>query len=194
MVASDPCQQTHRLFITDKDSKLSFLIDTGADLCVFPRSFIQKKVEKTTYALSAANGSVIATYGVYEMPLNLGLRREFPWRFVIADVSRPIIGADFITHYGLLVDLQGGQLIDLETNITTRRQFFKTEQPSIKVITGNSSYHLLLVKYPDIMRPDGVTPTVKHKTRHHIMTTPGPPEADLHPISLSPRKSFSTPC
>lgn len=34
--------------------------------------------------------------------LNLGLRREFRWRFIIADVTNPIIGEHFIANYQLL--------------------------------------------------------------------------------------------
>lgn len=177
MAASDPERQARRLFITDNNSKVAHLIDTGADLCVFPRTHIRRHLQKTEYSLSAANGTVIPTYGIYEASLDLGLRRNFPWRFVIADVSRPIIGADFLTHYGLLVDLQGCQLIDRETRLTTRGRMFTSEQSTIKVITGDSPYHQLLAEYPDITRPDGRAPKIRHGTRHHILTTPGPPEA-----------------
>ncbi|GFT45275.1 hypothetical protein TNCV_2123551 [Trichonephila clavipes] len=36
-------------------------------------------------------------------PCDLGLRRVFRWPFITAAVSQPIIGADFLRHYGLLV-------------------------------------------------------------------------------------------
>lgn len=42
--------------------------------------------------------------GTQLMTLNLGLRRVFKWKFCIADVSHPILGADFLSHFGLLVD------------------------------------------------------------------------------------------
>ena len=61
--------------------------------------------KKTSYELYAANGSVISTYGHITIRLDLGLRRDFTWRFVIADVTTPILGADFFKHFGLLVDL-----------------------------------------------------------------------------------------
>ena len=47
---------------------------------------------------------VVCTYDIET--LNFGLRREFTWRFVIADVARPIIAADVLIYYGLLVDLR----------------------------------------------------------------------------------------
>ena len=46
----------------------------------------------------AANGFTINTYGVRTFELDLGLRRAFMWKFVVADVAKPIIGADFLDH------------------------------------------------------------------------------------------------
>ena len=31
--------------------------------------------------------------------------RRFTWSFLLSDVAMPIIGADFLRHFGLLVDL-----------------------------------------------------------------------------------------
>ena len=46
----------------------------------------------------AANGFTINTYGVRTFELDLGLRQAFMWKFVVADVAKPIIGADFLDH------------------------------------------------------------------------------------------------
>ncbi len=43
---------------------------------------------------------------------HLGLRRKFQWVFVEAAVQQPILGADFLKHFNLLVDLKHKQLID----------------------------------------------------------------------------------
>lgn len=56
--------------------------------------------------LFAVNGTPIKVYGQTALKLNLGLRREFIWNFVIAEVSSKIIGADFIRHFDLLIDLK----------------------------------------------------------------------------------------
>lgn len=185
MAASDPSPTTRRLFITDRESQVRYLVDTGADLCVYPRASIRGPLRKSTYELAAANGTAIYTYGTVTMALNLGLQRAFPWKFVIEDVPKAIIGADFLAHYGLLVDLHGSQLIDRESQRTARGQLRANEGLSIKVITGTSRYHQLLAKYPDITRPDGRAPVTKHTTRHHIETTPGPPVA-CKPRRLAP--------
>jgi len=105
MMAAGDGRATGRLFVTDHDTRISFLIDTGADLCVYPRKMLNGKPQRSTYELSAANGTIIYTYGTQTLTLNLGLQRVFVWRFVVADVSKPIIGADFFAFYELLVDI-----------------------------------------------------------------------------------------
>ena len=42
--------------------------------------------------------------------LNLGLQK-YSWRFIIADVTQPIIGRDFLRSHSLLVDLANERLI-----------------------------------------------------------------------------------
>jgi len=120
MATSDSGHLTRRLFVTDRETRISFLIDTGADLCVYPRKLIRGSRQKSNYELSAANGTTIYTYGTESLTLNFGLRRVFVWRFVVADVSKPIIGADFLSFYGLLVDLRNGRLVDGTTSLTVQ--------------------------------------------------------------------------
>jgi hypothetical protein len=109
---------TGRLFITDKTSKFRFLIDTGSDLCVFPRKLIPQPRSRVNYDLCVANGTTISTYGWLPLSLNLGLCREFTWRFVVADVTQSLIGADFLSHFGLLVDCRNNRLLDGVTSLS----------------------------------------------------------------------------
>ena len=97
MTASDTFPViSRRLFVRDKASGIRFLADTGADICVFPRKLTPGRLRKSDYVLSAANG-------MRTMTLNLGPRRDLCWRFLVADVSKPILGADFLSHHNLLV-------------------------------------------------------------------------------------------
>ena len=57
----------------------------------------------------------IRTYRTWSLTLNLGLRRSFSWVFIVAEVQKPIIGADFLRHFGLLVDMKQCQLSDAAT-------------------------------------------------------------------------------
>jgi hypothetical protein len=87
MTASEASPSPRRIFITDRTSQIQFLIDTGADLCVYPRSAVPDRRVKSDYVLSAANGTPINTYGTITLSLNFGLRLDFTWTFVIAEVS-----------------------------------------------------------------------------------------------------------
>jgi hypothetical protein len=75
---------TDRLFVTGKNSKRRFLIDTGSDLCVYPRKLIPQRRSRVNYDLYAADGKTIHIYGWLPLSLKLGLRREFTWRFVVS--------------------------------------------------------------------------------------------------------------
>lgn len=176
MAASD-CNPSARLFVTDRCTKLQFLVDTGSDLCVYPRTSLKEHRRKTEYQLFAANGSVIATYGWVHLNLNFGLRRDYKWKFVVADVTKPIIGVDFLSYYSLLVDIRNRRLVDTLTTISVPAGVTTSTNHHVKCITGTGPYHKLLEIYPDITRPMGSPDqgTIKHNAVHHIRTTPGPP-------------------
>jgi len=107
-MASNSSRLTRRLFVTDRNT-ISFLVDTGADLYIYPRKLLWDPRHKSDYVLSAVNGTINYTYDTEFLTLNLGLC-AFTWRFVVTDVSRPIIGTDFLSFYELLVDLWNNQL------------------------------------------------------------------------------------
>lgn len=108
--------KSHRFFLIDNSSKLKFSIDTGFNLSVFPRRLVSGWKEKSKYVLLPVNSQSIDTYGPIHLTLNLNLCRDFVWRFIIADVDTPIIGADFLNHYDLLVDIQRSCLRDKTIN------------------------------------------------------------------------------
>ncbi|GFY44027.1 uncharacterized protein TNIN_496311 [Trichonephila inaurata madagascariensis] len=138
-----------RLLVTDQLSKKQFLVDTGSDLCVFPSSSVSSET-RSKFQLKAANNSTIKTYGFLTLPLDLGLRRHFSWRFVIADVPLPVIGSDFLAHFGLLPDCKHKLLLDRITSLSVRGQSTRHSMLSIKIISGESTPydHILRVSNP----------------------------------------------
>ena len=107
-----------RLLVTDRTSKLQYLIDTGSDLSVFPHKLLPENRPSIDY-LYAANGTTIPTYGWVSKSLVLGLRRDFTWRFIVAKVELPIIGVDFLSHFNLLVDCRNNRLLDGITSLSS---------------------------------------------------------------------------
>jgi cleavage and polyadenylation specificity factor subunit 1 len=127
--------------------------------------------------LYATNGTIIPTYGWASQSFNLGLRRDFTWRFVIADVQLPIIGVDLLSHYGLLVDCRNNRLLDGVTSLSMPGLIAPPSIPSVKVIAGGMPPDSLLEEFPELTKPTGSHREVRHNTMHHIHTTPGPPVA-----------------
>lgn len=142
---------------------------------MIPASYKDKKCgELSKYRLFAANGSEIRTYGVKSLVLNLKLKRAFRWTFVIADVSQPILGADFLSHYRLLVDLSSKRLVDQVTNLNVLASLVDFHQDTVNTIDSSHPYYDILKEFPDITKPVSFKEIPTHSVCHYIETT-GPP-------------------
>ncbi|GFY13471.1 retrovirus-related Pol polyprotein from transposon 297 [Trichonephila clavipes] len=181
---AEPSKHTSRLFLLDRKSGQKFLIDSGSEICVIPPSPTMNKSPQSNFSLFAANNTKIPAYGMVRKELNLGLRRPFIWTFIIADVLSPIIGADFLKHFNLLIDLKKKRLVDVETSLFTSCVFSNIVQPSILTVDANISFKNILSEYPDLSNPSLISKSASHGTVHHIITT-GPPvtarSRRLHP-------------
>ncbi len=124
-----------RLFyVTDKVTGTRFLVDTGSEVSVIPPSHSDRAHQ---VHLTAVNDTSIPTYGKRLLTLNLGLRRSFSWVFIIANVQKPIIGADFLQHFGLLVDMRKCQLSDTATHLRVQGISTQDASPSPSVLPTN---------------------------------------------------------
>lgn len=178
LAEAEPSVETnsHRLFVVDKNSQHRFLIDTGANISVLPRP-IGAKPKSLDFQLYAANNTTIPTYGEKTITLDLNLRRPFKWTFIVAEVDKPIIGADFLKHHQLIVDLPHRRLIDAKTSLTSISAVQVSNTPTVKTIDDNQKYHAILAEFPAITR---LSPTpnaieyVQPNVEHYIETT-GPP-------------------
>ncbi|XP_020297398.1 uncharacterized protein LOC109861952 [Pseudomyrmex gracilis] len=160
----------------DRRTGAKFLVDTGLELSVLPRGWTGRQVRPASLKLYAANGTPIRTYGERRMDLNLGLRRSYVWPFIVADVSQPILGADFLSRYNLLVDMRSKRLIDGITGLKAQARLTDATVHSVSTLKRDTSTHYLLKDFIEITRPGGKK-SVKHEVRHHIVTK-RPPFAD----------------
>jgi hypothetical protein len=160
-------------------------VDTESDLCVFPRKLLPGRRERRDYTLYAANGTTIPAYGWTSRALNLGLRRDLTWRFLIADVQLPIIGVDLLSQYGLLAEYRINRLLDGVTSLSTPGLIVQPSVPSVKVIAGDTTPDSILREFPGLTRPTGNHRRIRHNTTHHIQKTPRLPVA-CRPSRLAP--------
>lgn len=138
--------------------------------------------ESEQYKLFAANGTEIKTYGVHILDLDFKLRRCFRWMFIVADVRQPIIGADFLVKYKLLIDLSGRRLIDQITNLNVIGSISNAVEPTLKTVDDSHPFYDLLQKYPDITKPYFFKENANHSVFHTIETTGPPVHARARPL------------
>lgn len=167
-------QESRRLFIRDQKSNVSFLVDTGSDVSLLPALEYHKK-HPPQLTLFAANSSTINVYGQKTLSLDLNVRREFTWTFLLANVKTPILGADFLHNFELMPDLRHKCLRDLKTKFQAAGHIKQAPLHSVKTISSHETiYHDLLKSYPALTRLPDPTQPIKHNTVHFIKTN-GPP-------------------
>ena len=161
-------------FLYDNNSRQRFLVDTGAELSVLPATSVDTRNKLPGPSLLAANGTTIKTYGTRTLFLKFAAK-TYQWRFTVAEVSRPLLGADFLRSNSLLVDLKGKRLVDAETYHSVPLTTSRTAAPRLSTIsTSSNQYDALLAEFPTITTPIFTSSSVKHKIEHFIPTK-GPP-------------------
>lgn len=162
------------LFIKDSQSGRRFLVDSGSQKSLLHPTGHEAARDGGGPQLSAANGSAIGTFGTKRTNVCFH-GRNFEWEFVVASVSVPIIGADFLCANGLLVDVANRRLIDAVTFAT-----FPCEAggvgsvPHATFSTSGDIFQSLLTEFPSLTTPAFSSAVAKHGVEHFIPTS-GPP-------------------
>ena len=181
-VANIALSHSKLLYVADKGHKCRYLIDTGAAVSVLPKSCANGISDADSLPLVAANKITIHTYGTCKCVVDVGLKREYPWTLIVADVQQPIIGADFLIHYNLLVDLRSRCLRDMRTGLAIASSLSSIKPLSLnRVDTVQNEYTKLLGQFPELTRPTTKGETVKHGITHKIVTKG-------HPVFARPRR------
>src|SRR5215469_5106913 len=170
---------SHLLRLYDPLSNASYLIDTGAEISIVPLKHKNSSALPSLRNLFAANGTHIPIYGEQIIELSFNLRRLFSHSFIIGDVTQPIIGADFLNKFDLIVDIRQKCLIDRATRLTTYGTLFSFPHLTISAVNvadPSPSPFLtpLLSKFPNIFKATAVPSLAASNVKHYIETT-GPP-------------------
>lgn len=139
-----------------------------------PRKVFKRLSTPTAVKLFAANRSRIDTDGHKLLEINLGLRRGFRWKFVIADTASAILGADFLVFFNLLIDLRRRRLIDHQTGLTSRGEMLKTGEYDISTVEAASKYEAILREFPSVTSTTHPCKVSSHSIVHHILTEGAP--------------------
>lgn len=173
LAAADSSFTCSRLFIRDRKTGYRYLVDCGASCSCLPKKLV-KNCKPTELVLYAANNSHIKTYGSKTFDLDFGLRRLFKWTFLIADVSDPILGADFLERFGLLVDVKNRQLVDNSTSLKAKGTLCSGPTLGLTLVSEETPYHRIISTFPQLFNPNLSIELKTHPVTHCIETQ-GPP-------------------
>ena len=156
------------LKIPCKISKYNFLIDTGASCSVLPCK--KKPDSEGDGKLYLADGTSINTYGSTNLTIDLGLGKTYNFEFIKAEVNQAIIGVDFLTEHGIMIDMKTRKIIDPSQR--KANYGFKTQNEICHIkMCDDSRVEKLIKKYPNLVSKDKTLPKVKHSYVHEIPTT-----------------------
>ncbi|GFN87946.1 Pol polyprotein [Plakobranchus ocellatus] len=162
--------QPNTFSVVDRLSGRSYLVDTGAEVSVYPASVQERKSQPPSSTLTAANGTSIHTWGKRKVFLAIGQRGQYQHEFYLADVTRPILGADFFIKHGLAIDLRGKRLLSIDNMSILLRE---TRSPLTLSGLGfplKHEYDSLLQQFPELLTPHFHQCKNKHGVEHHIIT------------------------
>ena len=170
-------------------------MNTGSSYSILPH----KSKQPTSWPhLCTADHSLIACWGDRRLHVAAGGRR-FTWTFLLADVAMPIIGADFLRHFGLLVDLgemrllaRGGGwsqhlvepsgsgtfatigvIADQQPRPVKKKKHVEPTTPSLPTVEARGSSSPLqhvLDDFPSVLNKSKVLPTPSHRVQHFLVT------------------------
>ena len=162
------------LFIEDTSSGRRLLVDSGAQRSILPASPVDALGNSHGPPLDAANGTAIRTFGTRYVTVCFN-GHQFSWDFIIASVSVPILGADFLCAHRLLVDVANRRLIDSVSFDTYPCTVGGPGPPALaNMLATGDVYQRLLADFPALTVPTFSASVAKHGVEHYIPTE-GPP-------------------
>ena len=136
--------------VMDKISGKRCLLDSGSQISLWPASSNHQKICTSTVQLVAANGTKIKSFGSAQRKIQIGLEK-YSFVFVFVEITRPILGIDFLQHFGMTLDLAGRRLLHSGTETAF------TSSPKGPVVCGinivsdfESTAEQLLAEFPEI--------------------------------------------
>ena len=116
---------------------------------------------------------MVLQFALMDLALSLD-GRLFNWTFVIANVTQPLLGADFLCSFNLMVDIKGQRLINTTTFSSVMLNQTTGQYLGIHSVSMDRTYADILAEFPEILTPTFSCSTVRHGVELFIPTE-GPP-------------------
>ncbi|XP_066966226.1 uncharacterized protein [Macrobrachium rosenbergii] len=117
--------------------------------------------------LTATNRSPVLSCGTRLLSIFI-LGQRYTWNFILADLRTPLLGTDFLAHFGLAVDVGRKRLLDTDSS----KSLPLTPGPTVPTICFIAPHqYAQLLEFPDVFKPElhqvSRTP-VKDRIYYHI--------------------------
>jgi len=155
---------------------VKFIIDSGAEKSVFPHSLVPEAIcYPTSIQLSSVDNNPLQTFGHFTAVVAVpSLRRQFQVHF-IATNTKPILGADFLTSYGLTLDMRMKKICDPLTSLSAELSPVQGDRDVIRVTKSQDESTFLKDCFPKLLTaPDYSFLPPDFQTVHSIDTTGNP--------------------
>jgi Reverse transcriptase (RNA-dependent DNA polymerase) len=171
------------LCVTDSVSGVKFLADTGASYSCLP--FRSTAAAPDVPSLKGAGGHGITCFSKKRLEVCFSGSR-FEWTFLLAAVEDPIIGADFLRHFKLIVNLSAGCLMDAETLQPLGSSASPIGGGLMAVLEATPPrLRALISQFPEVVNASGKLPPIKHSVQHVIVTVGRPVTAKFHRLDAA---------
>ena len=117
------------LYLVDAASSRRYLVDSGSAFSIIPH---KSAAPPTGPRLITADGTPLKCWGRRACTMHT-LTKKFTWSFLLAPVAFPIIGADFLCSFKLMVDVSNKRLVSRGGQLT---QLVLGKHTSAAVVTG----------------------------------------------------------
>ena len=179
------CGNNNLLHIHDSVSSEKWLIDGGAALSIIPPTQEHLENGPINAQLRAANGTPINCYGRVQKDITLG-DRTYSYNLVVADVSQPILGSDFLASSYLAPNHRDQCLIDLNDLTIIAAEPATAETPLginfVNTLSGEFD-KLLDEKYHELTIPSFKPVEPKHGVYHRIPTSGRPVQSKVRRLA-----------
>ena len=167
-----------------KKSHDEYLIDSGASISIIPKQQGDKK--DPWQILKAANGTAIPTYGTTEKDIVLSKNLTIKHEFTIADVTTPILGADFMAKNKIWLNMHKQEIMHEDTGTVVKGIGANSCIYNIEQII-NDKTKAILKKVPNaIFKPGEIRPE-PHKNAPFLEIKTTGPLPQYRPRRLAPK-------
>ena len=175
---------------------VDFVIDTGAGVSLLPKTVpVGSILQPSAVRISTANGESLHVVGEVTCDVTIPqLRRTFTWTFVVADVTTPLLGQDFLSQHSLLIDCGTRTLIDRSTDLSSQCRVSNQSKANLVVndlSTASAPIKNILERHRSVLepcQPGDLNEAMKQLPGCHTIDTGSAPPTFASPRQLPPNK------